>query len=154
MPPVPFDPASYRVVWPISESDVDDVRWNARATQEIAEGLREAILSRRLILPQGASRGAAAVAENLAVAAVKLRHSKLDDDAERASPSLKSKVDTYHDRLREFGTMSQLVDLEDWDGLRTRYGSLKRDAAPSCMGVVLLAMSLAGSFAVAMRGIS
>ncbi len=130
------------------------MRWNARAVREIAEDLREAILSRRLILPTGAGGGEAAVAENLAVAALKLRDSRLDDSAERASSSLKSKVDTYDDRLREFGNMAQLLDREDWSGLRARYASVKRDAALSCMGVVLLAASLAGSLAVAATRIS
>lgn len=135
----PFD---FRIPWPITTDNASTVLATVQSAQQAGETVRERVLSAfspgTAALPIGCNRPVATVAENLAVAAMKLGLSRLDTAEGRADPTLHGYVARYNECSAAFADASSLIKEEDWTTLSARYGSMSRDAAPGCMKVIAL----------------
>lgn len=95
-----------KVPWPITEANHREVLEAVQSAQQIAENLRERVLSSyapgRAAFPHGINKPVATVAENLAAAAMKLNLSRLEFPQGRADPSLETLVANYNERAAAF----------------------------------------------------
>lgn len=124
----------------LTQDSALEALWNARAARLEAEFTRNEVLGGRTEMPRQLWRPVAVLAENLAVAALRLEMIGLDNIAKTTGETLDELVAKYNAALDAYVDAERLAIARDWDELLARYGSVRREVvprgAPGCLGVL------------------